>query len=75
MKTKTELVKITEELASKSAVVKSIKSIIFNEEKNRIEIECIIPTVRQLDAVFQQVISVVKDYPLEQSELYFTCAH
>lgn len=32
---------ITKEIAEKSAVVKSIKSIIFNEEKNRIEIECV----------------------------------
>lgn len=41
MKTNSELVKIAEELASKSALVKSIKSITFNEEKNRIEIDCV----------------------------------
>lgn len=41
MKTNSELVKITNELASKSAVVKSIKSVTFNEEKNRIEIKCV----------------------------------
>ena len=41
MKTKTELVEITEELASMSALVKSIKSVSFNEEKNRIEIDCV----------------------------------
>lgn len=38
---KKNLQTITEELAAKSAVVKSIKSITFNEEKNRIEIECV----------------------------------
>ena len=32
---------ISKELAAKSAVVKSIKSISFNEEKNRIEIKCV----------------------------------
>ena len=38
---KKNLQTITEELAEKSAVVKSIKSITFNAEKNRIEIECV----------------------------------
>ena len=70
---KKNLQTITEELAAKSAVVKSIKSITFNAEKNRIEIECITPTVSQLDVVFQEIISVIEDYDLNPNELYIAC--
>lgn len=64
---------IATKVAENAKSVKSVKSVKYNEQENRIEIECITPTVNQLDVVFQEIISVIEDYPLEPNELYISC--